>query len=205
MNHLQGLEDELQELELQQAARRTPKKPHPPKPEPVLQEMQTQWGENADAEPMLAKLKIETSVKPKTRGTTSETQDSAPSGTIANTTLTNNTNVAVQTPNIMHVKRDSLAIFAKMFPARGNIKGSASWHQFQAAMADAGFIVTKINSSEYTFRKDDVESGRSGSIIFHCPHPSPEIDPLILRCHDRGKNLRFGWTFDGFAVKKNSG
>jgi hypothetical protein len=62
-------------------------------------------------------------------------------------------------------------------------------------MVDVGFSVTHRGGSAVSFKGD------RGVIVFHRPHPEPNIDPVMLS--SMGKRLRkwFDWGRDSFVAR----
>lgn len=85
-----------------------------------------------------------------------------------------------------------------MFSANEWAERSYVWTHFLQAMVDAGFAVTHRSGSAVSFKKAD------GVIVFHRPHPEPNIDPVMLA--SMGKRLRkwFGWDAQSFVARSRS-
>ncbi|KAK5123148.1 hypothetical protein LTR85_003346 [Meristemomyces frigidus] len=153
-------------------------------------EVQTMWG---DAGSQKIELPIGR-VKPKTRAATgvAEAVDIAEDDTLVE-----------PPPGRIAVNAESLRIFARMFPMSAEValKGVVRWQQFVTAMADAGCSATHTGGSAVSF---DVKAstGKGGTIVFHKPHPDPEVDAVKLQ--SMGKRLRkwFGWDGDVFVERE---
>ena len=48
-------------------------------------------------------------------------------------------------------------------------------------------------------------SATGGSILFHRPHPDPELSDLMLRMMGKRKNKWCGWTRGSFVEVKKGG
>lgn len=63
----------------------------------------------------------------------------------------------------------------------------------------AGFAATHSGGSAVHFNPVDDEGG---SIVFHKPHPDPNVEPIMLQT--MGKRMRkwFGWDRDSFVERE---
>lgn len=75
-----------------------------------------------------------------------------------------------------------MSVFTRMFkPAPEQVE--TRWTEFSSAMTDAGFSIAPGGGSAVSFRKATTQE----TIVFHRPHPSPNIAPIVLR--KMGKRL----------------
>ncbi|KXT18064.1 hypothetical protein AC579_4539 [Pseudocercospora musae] len=96
------------------------------------------------------------------------------------------------------VKKESLSIFRKMYPAHHDdleLRSNTRWQAFLQAMTDAGFLATEASGSAVRFSND------KGSISFHKPHPDPVIDPVMLHSMARRMKKWFGWSGETFVLR----
>lgn len=99
----------------------------------------------------------------------------------------------------IHVNQESLRLFARMFPSsKVEAKGITKWAQFVTAMTDAGFHAVNGGGSAVHFGSHD------GSIVFHKPHPEPNIDSVMLQSMGRRMRKWFGWEWERFAVREKT-
>lgn len=97
------------------------------------------------------------------------------------------------------VKHESLRLFARMFPSsKTEAKGITKWAQFVTAMTDAGFSAVHIGGSAVHFGSDE------GSIVFHKPHPEPNLDPVMLQNIGRRMEKWFRWGWERFAERQKT-
>ncbi|KXS99504.1 hypothetical protein AC578_4253 [Pseudocercospora eumusae] len=99
------------------------------------------------------------------------------------------------------VKKESLSIFRKMYPAHQDdleLRSNTRWQVFLQAMTDAGFLATEASGSAVRFSNDQ------GSISFHKPHPDPVIDPVMLHSMARRMKKRFGWGGETFVLRAST-
>ncbi|KAK5733716.1 hypothetical protein LTS12_026871 [Elasticomyces elasticus] len=96
----------------------------------------------------------------------------------------------------LKVKASVAAVFSTIF-AKSEARGSVSWADFAAAMADVGFSVTPKGDSIYTFHAP--ESMEARSIILHRPHAS-EIEGYRLLILSRRLCRTYHWNADTFVV-----
>lgn len=104
--------------------------------------------------------------------------------------------------NTIEVNAESMRIFSRMFSSGEESKSIVKWQQVVTAMADAGFAASHCGGSAVSF--NPVENApMKGSIVFHKPHPEPNVDFVML--HTMGKRLRkwFGWGSETFVEKGN--
>ncbi|KAK5705489.1 hypothetical protein LTR97_002608 [Elasticomyces elasticus] len=104
--------------------------------------------------------------------------------------------VAVVPPPRLKVKASVAAVFSTIF-AKSEARGSVSWADFAAAMADVGFSVTPKGGSIYTFHAPESMGARS--ITLHRPHAS-EIEGYRLLILSRRLNRTFRWEAEAFEV-----
>lgn len=99
------------------------------------------------------------------------------------------------------VSSKSLTLFERMFTADPTTPGDIYWTDFVSAMADAGCSVMPGGGSCFTFTHLD-ETGQKHSMVFHRPHPEPNMSKERLKSFGSRLNRRWGWSEATFAVKK---
>ncbi|KAK4893757.1 hypothetical protein LTR27_008005 [Elasticomyces elasticus] len=104
--------------------------------------------------------------------------------------------VATVPASRLKVKASVAAVFSTIF-AKSEARGSVSWADFAAAMADIGFSVTPKSGSIYTFHAP--ESMESRYITLHRPHASG-INGYRLLILSRRLCRTFGWEAETFEV-----
>ncbi|KAK5731631.1 hypothetical protein LTR17_011223 [Elasticomyces elasticus] len=102
---------------------------------------------------------------------------------------------AIPAPRLK-VKASVATVFSTIF-LKSEARGSVSWPDFAAAMADMGFSVTPKGGSIYTFHAPESMGARS--ITLHRPHAS-EIDGYRLLILSRRLNRTFRWEAETFEV-----
>lgn len=68
------------------------------------------------------------------------------------------------------------------------------------ALCDAGLIGTNAGGSAVSFRF----SSDGGSIVFHKPHPDPNVDLIHQRNMGKRLNKNFGWTAETFVERQKA-
>ncbi|CAD0108394.1 unnamed protein product [Aureobasidium uvarum] len=97
-------------------------------------------------------------------------------------------------PSIQHVKSESLVVFHHMFPVRGaESQRSFSWQDFLSAMTDAGFSILQSQGSAVTLKLDHPADSGVKTIVLHRPHPSPTVNPVMLRRIAKRMEKWFSW------------
>ncbi|KAK6376251.1 hypothetical protein LTR81_027841 [Elasticomyces elasticus] len=96
----------------------------------------------------------------------------------------------------LKVKASVAAVFSTIF-AKSEARGSVSWADFAAAMADVGFSVTPKGGSIYTFHAPESMGARS--ITLHRPHVS-QIEGYRLLILSRRLCRTYHWNADTFVV-----
>jgi hypothetical protein len=99
-------------------------------------------------------------------------------------------------PPRFKVKASVASVFNTMF-AKSEARGSVSWADFAAAMAELGFSVTPKGGSIFTFNPP--ESIESTSLTLHRPHAS-DIEGWKLLYFARRLNRAYRWDADTFEV-----
>ena len=158
--------------------------------------LQTQWGD--DTPDTTFKLHMDGQVSEKRKTRPQEPVD-AEQGPEIN---------APQTPAtpalpLIPVKLNSLAVFMKMFPAGDaaeDFGGKTRWQDLVIAMADAGFPASSGSGSEVSFH--DTRQGEGGHIVFHCPHPDPEVTDIKLRSLGKRMSKWFKWERESFVERE---
>lgn len=155
--------------------------------------VQTVWGEDENHSKLSLPLG---NPKPKSRPTSSK--DSVSLAPEKETVIPKDSSKKPELPKI-YVNHESLRIFARMFPSSNTqAKGITKWAQFVTAMTDAGFPAVNSGGSTVHFGSDE------GSIVFHKPHPEPNIDAVALQNMGRRMRKWFGWEWERFAERKKT-
>ncbi|PGH08865.1 hypothetical protein AJ80_07736 [Polytolypa hystricis UAMH7299] len=96
----------------------------------------------------------------------------------------------------VYVTKRSYDMLTLMFPASGeeSTKGM-KWDMFVHAMLDIGFSARNAGGSAVVF-----ENG-NGKIIFHKPHPTPNLDSVMLHSMGRRMAKWFGWRREVFELE----
>lgn len=97
----------------------------------------------------------------------------------------------------LKVKASTASVFHTLF-SKSEARGSVSWADFAAAMADLGFSVTPKYGSVFTFNPP--ESMGVPSVTLHHPHAS-EIEGYKLRMFSGRLRKRYGWSAETFDVE----
>lgn len=94
------------------------------------------------------------------------------------------------------VSRAAAAVFDQMFnPTAAYME--TKWTDLVLGMIDAGFSVHPAGGSAVSFRKLDTRQ----TIVFHRPHPSPNIAPLALKKMGKRLTKWFGYGAETFVEK----
>lgn len=103
----------------------------------------------------------------------------------------------------IQVNRASIRVFSKMFSSSEDAGGLVKWQQVVTAMTDAGFAATHCGGSPVSFVPVE-DTPMTGAIVFHKPHPEPNVDAVMLHC--MGKRLKkwFGWEMETFVERKKT-
>ncbi|KAI4753712.1 hypothetical protein E4T51_13167 [Aureobasidium sp. EXF-12344] len=105
-------------------------------------------------------------------------------------------------PSIQHVKPDSLVILHHIFPTRGaESQRSFSWQDFLGAMVDAGFRIVQSQGSAITMKLNHHTGSGVKTIVLHRPHPSPTVNPIMLRRIAKRMEKWFGWHREMFVER----
>lgn len=96
------------------------------------------------------------------------------------------------------VRKDSLAVFERMFARSSAKQAPTKWPQFVAALQDAGLCASRSGGSAVRF--SDQRTGQ-GAVSFHMPHPDSSIPLEWLREMGRRLNGWFGWNEDSFILR----
>lgn len=90
-----------------------------------------------------------------------------------------------------------------MFPSCGQeAQRSSSWQYFLGAMIDAGFSILQSQGSAVTLEQDEESCEGVRTIVVHRPHPSPTINPIMLRSIAKRMTKWFGWRRELFIEGK---
>ena len=103
------------------------------------------------------------------------------------------------------VKKQTFALFSKMFPSADQEASStsASWEELLAAMTSVGFLARHAGGSAVSFeREESATEGAAGRIVFHRPHPGNRINPVILRSMGKRITKWFGWDANTFVLRE---
>lgn len=97
----------------------------------------------------------------------------------------------------LKVKASTASVFDTIF-AKAKARGSVSWADFTAAMADLGFSITPKYGSVFTFHPpESMDAPRS--ITLHRPHAS-EIEGHKLLIFSSRLHKTYNWTAETFEV-----
>lgn len=89
-----------------------------------------------------------------------------------------------------------------MFPSSGQESQRCfSWQHFLNAMIDAGFSILQSQGSAVTLRQDEERGEGVRTIVVHRPHPSPTINPVMLRSIAKRMTKWFGWKRELFIER----
>ncbi|KAH6883407.1 hypothetical protein BKA58DRAFT_448190 [Alternaria rosae] len=103
---------------------------------------------------------------------------------------------------LIPVPKRALSIFRSMFPDTLQERSAEiAWHAFVLSMTDAGFSSHNAGGSIVIFE----ENAGPGKIIFHRPHPSSKVDPIMFQGMGRRMNKHFGWNRETFAMAAKVG
>ncbi|KAK7750557.1 hypothetical protein SLS62_007533 [Diatrype stigma] len=104
---------------------------------------------------------------------------------------------ATTEPQTFKVKPSTVRVFATLF-SRAESRGSITWVDFEAAMADLRFSVMPKFGSVYTFYPpENVAVQRS--VTFHRPHKS-NIEGYLLLIYGRRLKKVYGWAEQTFTA-----
>ncbi|KAH0397037.1 hypothetical protein KCU89_g8691, partial [Aureobasidium melanogenum] len=104
--------------------------------------------------------------------------------------------------SLIPVKHDNMTIFHHMFPSCGEeSQRSFSWQHFLSAMIDAGFSILQSQGSAITLKQDEERCEGVRTIVVHRPHPSPTINPIMLRSIAKRMTKWFGWKRELFIER----
>lgn len=99
------------------------------------------------------------------------------------------------------VKKDTLEVISNMFPTSGETYLSINWSAFVLAMSHLGFPSRNIGGSAVLFEPTQGSRWFSkGKIVFHRPHPSSSVDPVIVSAMAKRMNKWFGWERESFCL-----
>ncbi|THX21227.1 hypothetical protein D6D17_00177 [Aureobasidium pullulans] len=108
-------------------------------------------------------------------------------------------------PHVRLVKHYNLVVFQHMFPLGGaESQRSFSWQHFSGAMVDAGFSILQSQGSAITLKLNDYSGMGVKTIVLHRPHPSPTVNPVMLRRIAKRMEKWFGWHREMFVEKSKS-
>ncbi|KAI5273789.1 hypothetical protein E4T47_03003 [Aureobasidium subglaciale] len=159
--------------------------------QPVQHEVQTVWGKEND--PGTAFV-----MRPKTKTTLADT--AKPDAVMP---VTVSTREITALPTFNFVKQDNLVVFQHMYPDSGaEAQRSFSWQHFLSAMVDAGFTIVQSQGSAVTLRRDgDEDDCGVNTIVLHRPHPTPTVNPVMLRRMAKRFEKWFGWHREMFVER----
>jgi len=158
--------------------------------------MQTRWGSDTQGEIGA----LEPKVKVKTRATTESEESSRGSASDI---------VEDDKPEPLRVvvSRGAFSVFQAMFPSPGNEDGTrvVKWGAFVNAMAEGevGFVARHDGGgSAFTFEPNEMSKWKGkGKIVLHQPHPTPELDSVMLLINGKRMSKWFGWSKETFVLK----
>ena len=101
---------------------------------------------------------------------------------------------------VLPVKKSSRTLCQRMFDSIMSNK-VVKWSDLIAAISDAGFSVSQSKGSAVSFRKSDQDQKDEETIVFHKPHPTSVVGPVMLR--EMSKRLRkwFGYGVESFVER----
>jgi hypothetical protein len=103
--------------------------------------------------------------------------------------------------HFIHMTARALDVFTLMFAANAEESAkSVEWNNFVHAMSDVGFTARNGGGSAVIFENLLQVDGYS-KIIFHKPHPTSKIDPIMLHSMGRRMTKWFGWHRDLFVLE----
>ncbi|KAK5722408.1 hypothetical protein LTR15_005638 [Elasticomyces elasticus] len=101
------------------------------------------------------------------------------------------------TGTLIAVKHQTFSIFTRMYAVCGEAKADIKWPDLAAAFVDAGLSAVHAGGSAVTFRHPT-----EGAIVFHRPHPDPNVKPVWLRTMGKRLNKWFGWSAETFVERE---
>jgi hypothetical protein len=105
------------------------------------------------------------------------------------------------------VSRGAFSVFQAMFPSPGNEEGArvVKWGAFVNAMAEGevGFHARHDGGgSAFTFGPNEMSKWKgNGETVFHKPHPTPELDSVMLLINGKRMSKWFGWSKEAYVLK----
>ena len=147
------------------------------------------------SEPNRARFEVpRTIVKTKTRPANNpevRSQDDVPVAPLESMSIQDSEPAAV-----IQTSKRALEVFKKMFATdTEDATQSCEWDAFVHAMRDCGFTARNSAGSAVVF-----EMPGSGRIVFHKPHPTPKIDPVMLKAMGKRLHKWFGFGRDSFVL-----
>lgn len=91
------------------------------------------------------------------------------------------------------ITKGSLNVIQLMFPSGRQDRGTVDWFDFESLLSEMGFMEVRRAGSARTFKSNN------RSITFHKPHPSTDMEPVMLWRVGRRLSKRFGWNRDLFG------
>ncbi|PNP76800.1 hypothetical protein FNYG_09904 [Fusarium nygamai] len=98
---------------------------------------------------------------------------------------------------IITLPEDLLGVIHLMFPRKDKAAKDVTWDRFVNMMTKAGFTAKNNTGSAVAFK----QRGAGGRIVFHKPHPTDKIDPVLLRIMGKRMAKWFGWKRELFALQ----
>ncbi|THY14010.1 hypothetical protein D6D01_08212 [Aureobasidium pullulans] len=89
-------------------------------------------------------------------------------------------------------------------PRGAEFQRTFSWQHFLGAMVDAGFSIFQSQGSAITLKLNDYSGVGVKTIVLHRPHPSPTVNPVMLRRIAKRMEKWFGWHREMFVEKSKS-
>ncbi|KAI0894764.1 hypothetical protein F4806DRAFT_503257 [Annulohypoxylon nitens] len=106
----------------------------------------------------------------------------------------------LETNEAIAVDEQSLKLFGHMFPKTAEESAkTVGWNEFVRAICYAGFKARNNGVSAVLFESID-----GGKIVFHKPHPTAKIDPIMLQSMGRRMTKWFGWNRGRFILASGS-
>ncbi|KAI9742331.1 MAG: hypothetical protein M1818_003864 [Claussenomyces sp. TS43310] len=166
---------------------------------PMAEPAQTQWGDGIGTASVRT-LTGDGKLKPKTRPEKIETANVDDSKEASNPMAED----AGPASRILLTTRRALETMMKVFPQKSEEGAKhVDWNDFVAAMTDIGFVVRHCGGSAVSFEMSPLsnQDQSSRTIVFHKPHPTPKIHPIMLHAFGRRLHRRFGWARDDFVLE----
>lgn len=150
----------------------------------------------------LARLHIRETASPTVENTPKVKTKTRP--VISSQTAPDGDNTAVEElpaarEDCIEVNARAHAVFMQMYPYHAEeMSKMVPWEDFVNAMYSAGCVAQNGAGSAVSF-EDTLKA--KGKVVFHKPHPTPKIDPIMLRSIGRRLAKWFGWHRESFVLE----